>query len=146
MAGLMNAFRVEEDMPTESGMLTRSLVGAQKKVETYYYGILKHVYEYDELMNNKRKTVYAERRRVLEGRELKAFLQEQVRNAYEIKEGQVEQISHKPDARSRALLNPPANRHALARTPAGDCCPARIGGTTRLRVKGSAGRVQEGWL
>ena len=34
VAGLMNAFRVEEDMPIESGMLTRSLEGAQKKVET----------------------------------------------------------------------------------------------------------------
>jgi len=39
VAGLMNAFRVEEDMPIESGMLTRSLEGAQKKVETYYYDI-----------------------------------------------------------------------------------------------------------
>jgi preprotein translocase subunit SecA len=39
--GLMNAFRVEEDMPIESGMLTRSLEGAQQKVETYYYDIRK---------------------------------------------------------------------------------------------------------
>ncbi|MEI7664613.1 MAG: preprotein translocase subunit SecA [Synechococcaceae cyanobacterium ELA263] len=153
VAGLMNAFRVEEDMPIESGMLTRSLEGAQKKVETYYYDIRKQVFEYDEVMNNQRKAVYAERRRVLEGRELKqqvigygertiddiveayvnpdlppeewdldrlvqkvkefvylledlspeqvrglsmeelkAFLQEQMRNAYDIKEGQVEQM------------------------------------------------------
>ena len=69
--GLMNAFRVEEDMPIESGMLTRSLEGAQKKVETYYYDIRKQVFEYDEVMNNQRKAVYAERRRLLEGRELK---------------------------------------------------------------------------
>jgi len=152
VAGLMNAFRVEEDMPIESGMLNRSLEGAQKKVETYYYDIRKQVFEYDEVMNNQRKAVYAERRRVLEGRglkqqvigygertiddiveayvnpdlppeewdlsnlvakvkefiylledlqpnqllglsmeELKAFLQEQMRNAYDLKEGQVEQ-------------------------------------------------------
>ena len=152
VAGLMNAFRVEEDMPIESGMLTRSLEGAQKKVETYYYDIRKQVFEYDEVMNNQRRAVYSERRRVLEGRalkkqvigygertmneivdayvnpdlppeewdleqltgkvkefiylledlspeqvqglgtdELKAFLQEQLRNAYDIKEGQVEQ-------------------------------------------------------
>ena len=152
VAGLMNAFRVEEDMPIESGMLTRSLEGAQKKVETYYYDIRKQVFEYDEVMNNQRKAVYTERRRVLEGRELKAqvigygertvediveayvnpelppeewdlsrlvektkefiylledltpeqlqglgveelkaFLQEQLRNAYDLKEGQVEQ-------------------------------------------------------
>ncbi len=71
VAGLMNAFRVEEDMPIESGMLTRSLEGAQKKVETYYYDIRKQIFEYDEVMNNQRKAVYSERRRVLEGRELK---------------------------------------------------------------------------
>jgi preprotein translocase subunit SecA len=153
VAGLMNAFRVEEDMPIESGMLTRSLEGAQKKVETYYYDIRKQVFEYDEVMNNQRKAVYGVRRRVLEGKELKsqviefgektvneivdayvnpdlppeewdmtrlldkvkefiyllqdlqpeqlqglsidelkAFLQEQLRNAYDIKEGQVDQV------------------------------------------------------
>lgn len=68
---MMDAFRVEEDMPIESGMLTRSLEGAQKKVETYYYDIRKQVFEYDEVMNNQRRAIYAERRRVLEGQDLK---------------------------------------------------------------------------
>ena len=71
VAGLMNAFRVEEDMPIESGMLTRSLEGAQKKVETYYYDIRKQIFEYDEVMNNQRRAVYSERRRVIKGDELK---------------------------------------------------------------------------
>ncbi|PLZ15111.1 preprotein translocase subunit SecA [Fischerella thermalis] len=71
VAKLMEAFRVEEDMPIESGMLTRSLEGAQKKVETYYYDIRKQVFEYDEVMNNQRRAIYAERRRVLEGQDLK---------------------------------------------------------------------------
>jgi preprotein translocase subunit SecA len=68
---LMEMFQVEEDMPIESGMLTRSLEGAQKKVETYYYDIRKQVFEYDEVMNNQRRAIYAERRRVLEGLDLK---------------------------------------------------------------------------
>ncbi len=68
---MMNMFRVEEDMPIESKMLTRSLEGAQKKVETYYYDIRKQVFEYDEVMNNQRRAIYAERRRVLEGLDLK---------------------------------------------------------------------------
>jgi preprotein translocase subunit SecA len=71
VAGLMNAFRVEEDMPIESGMLTRALEGAQKKVETYYYDMRKQVFEYDEVMNNQRRAIYSERRRVLEGQDLK---------------------------------------------------------------------------
>jgi preprotein translocase subunit SecA len=74
VAALMNAFRVEEDMPIESGMLTRSLEGAQKKVETYYYDIRKQVFEYDEVMNNQRRAIYAERRRVLEGQDLKELV------------------------------------------------------------------------
>ncbi len=69
--GLMQMFRVDEDIPIESGMLTRSLEGAQKKVETYYYDIRKQVFEYDEVMNNQRRAIYAERRRVLEGQDLK---------------------------------------------------------------------------
>ena len=71
VANLMNAFRVDEDMPIESGMLTRSLESAQKKVETYYYDIRKQVFEYDEVMNNQRKAVYTERLRVLKGIDLK---------------------------------------------------------------------------
>jgi len=71
VANLMNAFRVDEDMTIESGMLTRSLESAQKKVETYYYDIRKQVFEYDEVMNNQRKAVYSERLRVLQGIDLK---------------------------------------------------------------------------
>lgn len=71
VARLMDAFHVEEDMPIESGMLTRSLEGAQRKVETYYYDIRKQVFEYDEVMNNQRRAIYAERARVLKGEDLK---------------------------------------------------------------------------
>jgi preprotein translocase subunit SecA len=52
-------------------MLTRSLEGAQRKVETFYYDARKQVFEYDEVMNNQRRAIYAERRRVLEGMDLK---------------------------------------------------------------------------
>ena len=71
VAGMMNAFRIEDDMPIEAKILTRSLEGAQKKVETYYYDMRKQVFEYDEVMNNQRRAIYAERRRVLEGLDLK---------------------------------------------------------------------------
>jgi preprotein translocase subunit SecA len=40
-------------------------------VETYYYDIRKQVFEYDEVMNNQRRAIYAERRRVLEGEDLR---------------------------------------------------------------------------
>jgi preprotein translocase subunit SecA len=68
---MMEMFQVEDDMPIESKLLTNSLEGAQKKVETYYYDIRKQVFEYDDVMNNQRRAIYAERRRVLEGLDLK---------------------------------------------------------------------------
>lgn len=71
VAKLMQAMKVEEDMPIESRLLTNSLEGAQKKVETFYYDARKQVFEYDEVMNNQRRAIYAERRRVLEGLDLK---------------------------------------------------------------------------
>ena len=71
VAKVMDAFRVDEDMPIESGLLTRSLESAQKKVETYYFDIRKQVFDYDQVMNNQRRAIYAERRRVLKGDQLK---------------------------------------------------------------------------
>ena len=71
VANLMNVFRVDEDMPITSGMLTRNLEGAQKKVETYYYDMRKQVFEYDEVLNNQRRAIYAERYRVLKGEDLR---------------------------------------------------------------------------
>jgi len=71
VAKVMDTFRVDEDMPIESGLLTRSLKGAQKKVETYYFDIRKQVFDYDQVMNNQRRAIYAERRRVLKGDQLK---------------------------------------------------------------------------
>jgi len=68
---LMNAFRVDEDMPIESKMLTNALENAQRKVETFYYDTRKQVFEYDEVMNNQRRAIYSERRRVLEGQNLR---------------------------------------------------------------------------
>jgi preprotein translocase subunit SecA len=72
--GLMDAFRVEEDMPIESRILTGSLENAQKKVETFYYDQRKQVFEYDEVMNNQRRAIYAERHRVLQGEDLKELV------------------------------------------------------------------------
>lgn len=57
-------------MPIEHKMLTKSIEGAQKKVEGRNFGIRKHVLQYDDVMNKQREIIYAERRRVLEGENL----------------------------------------------------------------------------
>ncbi len=89
VSGMMDAFRVEEDMPIESKMLTKTLENAQRKVETYFYDTRKQVFEYDEVMNNQRKAIYAQRRNALEGGDTRAVVigyieetMEEVVNAY----------------------------------------------------------------
>ncbi len=78
VAGLMNAFRVEEDMPIESGMLTKALENAQRKVEVFYYDQRKQVFEYDEVLNIQRKAIYAQRRKVLEGDDISDMITDYV--------------------------------------------------------------------
>jgi preprotein translocase subunit SecA len=68
MAGLMERLGLEEDTPIESPMVTRSIEGAQKKVEGRNFDTRKNVLEYDDVMNQQRKTIYALRRQILEGR------------------------------------------------------------------------------
>ncbi|MSO44171.1 MAG: preprotein translocase subunit SecA [Thermoleophilia bacterium] len=59
-----------DDLPLDSKMLTRTVEGAQKKVEEYNFNIRKRVLEYDDVLNKQREVVYAERRQVLEGEDL----------------------------------------------------------------------------
>jgi preprotein translocase subunit SecA len=79
VAKLMDMFRVEEDMPIEHPLLSSSLENAQRKVEVYYFDMRKQVFEYDEVMNNQRRAIYSERRRILEGENLKTKILDYVR-------------------------------------------------------------------
>ena len=76
ISGIVEKIGLEEDMPIEHKMLTKSIEGAQKKVEGRNFGIRKHVLQYDDVMNKQREIIYAERRRVLAGENL----QEQIEN------------------------------------------------------------------
>ncbi len=68
MAGLMERLGLEDDVPIESGMVTRSIEGAQKKVEGRNFDQRKNTLEYDDVMNQQRKTIYSLRKQILEGR------------------------------------------------------------------------------
>src|SRR5262245_439684 len=59
-----------EDLPIESKRLTKTVEGAQKKVEEQNFNIRKRVLEYDDVLNKQRQVIYAERRKVLEGADL----------------------------------------------------------------------------
>lgn len=58
-------FKIDEDQPIVSKMLSRSIENAQRTIEGRNFGIRKHVLEYDDVMNKQREVMYAERMRVI---------------------------------------------------------------------------------
>src|SRR4029079_11814506 len=65
IASLMDRLGLEEDIPLEHGLVTKSIENAQEKVEAYNFDIRKHVVEYDDVMNKQREVLYEQRRSVL---------------------------------------------------------------------------------
>ncbi|GAC1384697.1 MAG: preprotein translocase subunit SecA [Marmoricola sp.] len=63
--------RVPDDVPIEAKMVTRSIQSAQHQVESQNFEMRKDVLKYDDVMNRQREVIYAERRRVLEGADLR---------------------------------------------------------------------------
>ena len=83
ISGMVEKIGLEDDMPIEAKMLTKSIESAQKKVEGRNFGIRKHVLQYDDVMNKQREIIYAERRRVLEGENLEEQVQEMIKGMIE---------------------------------------------------------------
>jgi preprotein translocase subunit SecA len=69
ISGLMLKLGMEEGVPIEHKLVTRSIERAQKQVEAQNFGIRKHLLEYDDVMNKQRTAVYDMRRMILEGKD-----------------------------------------------------------------------------
>ncbi len=84
MQSLMGRLGMDDEQPIESPMLTRAIENAQRKVESRNFDLRKHVLEYDDVMNLQRHVIYTERRRILEGEDLREqvfeFLEKSVDN------------------------------------------------------------------
>jgi preprotein translocase subunit SecA len=65
IAKLMDMMGVKDDEPIEHNMLTKAIANAQERVEAQHFDTRKHLLEYDDVMSQQRKTIYAMRRRVL---------------------------------------------------------------------------------
>jgi len=71
VANLMDRFNIEEDIPIEHGLISKSIESAQKKVEGYNFDIRKHVLEYDDVVNKQREVIYSQRQELLEAKDLR---------------------------------------------------------------------------
>ena len=75
VANLMERFGVDEDIPIEAGIVSKSIENAQTKVEGHNFDIRKHLLKYDDVINQQREVTYAERRRILGNPDLKESIQ-----------------------------------------------------------------------
>ena len=71
---MMKMVGFNDETPIEAKMISRSIEGAQRKVENHNYEIRKQVLEYDDVMNKQREVIYAERRSILKGESLREFI------------------------------------------------------------------------
>ena len=81
--GMMNMLRVADDEPIESRMVSRQIEGAQTKVEGHNFDARRYLVEYDDVMNKQREIIYGERRKVLEGADLRELVLSWVRKVVE---------------------------------------------------------------
>ena len=65
IASIMNRLKVDDDTPIENRLISKSLEGAQKKVEGFHFDSRKNVVQYDDVMNKHRRATYAMRREIL---------------------------------------------------------------------------------
>ena len=75
MSNMVTALKIPEDMPIEARIMSGSIENAQKRIEGDNFERRKHVLQYDEVMNQQREVIYGQRRKVLEGEDLKEFMQ-----------------------------------------------------------------------
>ncbi|MBP5749999.1 MAG: preprotein translocase subunit SecA, partial [Firmicutes bacterium] len=74
MLAIFNSLRVPDDEPIEHRMLSSAIERAQKKIEGNNFAIRKSLLEYDEVKNEQREIIYAQRRRVLEGENMRGVI------------------------------------------------------------------------
>jgi preprotein translocase subunit SecA len=83
ISGIMNRLKVEDDVPIENRMISKSLENAQKKVEGFHFDQRKNVVQYDDVMNRHRKATYAMRKEILKAddisKRIKVYIDEEVR-------------------------------------------------------------------
>jgi len=69
--GVLDFVKMDPTIPIENSMISKTIENSQVKVEGYHFDIRKHLVEYDDVVNKHREMIYAERKKVLSGADLK---------------------------------------------------------------------------
>jgi len=78
IASVMDRLGMEEGQPIEHQIISRAIEGAQKRVEGINFNIRKNLLEYDDVMNQQRKVIYSQRRKILKGENLKETIMDMI--------------------------------------------------------------------
>ncbi len=78
ISGMMDLLGVDETMPISAKMVSRAIEGAQRKVEAYYFDIRKNILQYDDVLTEQRKLIYEQRKKVLNGENLRDSIRHMV--------------------------------------------------------------------
>jgi preprotein translocase subunit SecA len=92
ISGLMARIGMSEGVPIEHSMVTKAILRAQRQVEGHNFTIRKHLLEYDDVMNKQRTTIYKQRREILEGKDMREYVQGLVET---ILDGLLDQFANK---------------------------------------------------
>jgi preprotein translocase subunit SecA len=76
ISGLMEKMGMQEGEPIEHPLISKAIENAQRRVEGHNFEIRKYLLEYDDVMNKQREVIYAQRRKVLEGKDLREMIRE----------------------------------------------------------------------
>ncbi|MBI1952477.1 preprotein translocase subunit SecA [Candidatus Saccharibacteria bacterium] len=98
IAAVMDRLKVDDDTPIESRMISKSLEGAQKKVEGFNFDQRKNVVQYDDVMNRHRKAIYAVRREVLRAEDISPRIKKFIAEEAEFLAGHPESLSENFEA------------------------------------------------
>jgi preprotein translocase subunit SecA len=115
--GIMERFKVPDDQPMESGILSKQIENAQKKVEEQNFVARKNVLKYDDVLNRQRGVIYEQRRQVLEGADLSGEVKDWIREVIErtVAQSQPDEVSNEWDL--EGLCNAMATVYATDITP-----------------------------
>jgi preprotein translocase subunit SecA len=80
IAGIMSRLKIEDEIPIENRIISKSLEAAQKKVEGFNFDMRKNVVEYDDVMNRHRKATYTMRREILHQAEISGRIKEFIKD------------------------------------------------------------------
>lgn len=114
ISGLMDKMGMEEGQAIENNMISRAIENAQRRVEGHNFEIRKQLLEYDDVMNQQRKVIYAQRKEIMQAEDLvdllEEFIEDLLAEIYEPveeagKEGVDEETRHMVAARLSEVFN-----------------------------------------